>query len=372
MRTVFRIAVLALVVVFLFVSACASPSAPAPTSPPAAAAGCPNPHGENGKCKVVLANSFLGNDYRVFMQQTAVKASQKEPFASEWEELQIINTENTAEAQNAALENVLAQGVDAILLNSVSDNSATDVIKKACDQGVLVVSFDVTNKSDAPCMYRIDFNMKDYTRPEMTWVGKKLGCEGNVILDKGLEGVSIADDLYQGMLEGLNDACGDKIQVVGTYYGQFGPGPTESAIAALLPTNPQIDAVSTDWAASSIWKPFKDAGRELPVVRFSYNNADAVTCVQENLDCVTELTSWASGIGAMDTAYKIWHGQDVPRQQFWPYRLLATDNSIDIGQPYEKLEIGVNAFPDKPANYTPFFNWPGAVVQLTEEEAYGE
>lgn len=332
---------------------------------------CSNPHGANGKCKVVLVNSFLGNDYRVFMQQTAVKASKKEPFASEWEELQVVNTDNTPEAQNAALENILAQGVDAILLNSVSDTSANDVIKRACEQKVLVVSFDVTNKSDAPCMYRIDFAMKDYTTPAGMWVGKKLNCQGNVILDKGLQGVSIADDLYQGMVDGLKAGCGDKINVAGTYYGQFGPGPQEAAIGALLPTIPQIDGVFVDTTGSSAWKVFKDAGRKTPVTFFSYNNADAVQCAKEKIDCFTIVTSWGAGIGAMDTAYRIFHGEDVPKQQKWPSLFIASDPSIDVGVPVEQLELGVNAFEDKPANWIPMFNWPGAKVQLTEAEAFG-
>lgn len=344
----------------------------ATSAPAATGKNCPNPHGANGKCKVVLVNSFLGNDYRVFMQQTAVKASKKEPFASEWEELQVVNTENTPEAQNAALENILAQGVDAILLDSVSDTSANDVVQKACEQGVLVVSFDVTNKSDVPCMYRIDFVMQDYTRPAGMWVGKKLNCQGNVILDKGLQGVSIADDLYEGMVQGLKAACGDKIKIAGEFYGQFGPGPQEAAIAALLPTIPQIDGVFVDTTGSSAWKVFKDAGRKMPVTRFSFNNADAVQCIQEKIDCFMDVTATAAGIGAMDTAYRVFHGQDVPKKQGWPNYFLATDTSIDVGVPYKKLELGVNAFPDKPASWTPHFNWDGAAVQLTEQEAYGK
>ena len=169
---------LALIVMTLIISACATPaaaptsapptaasaatSAPAAATVPAAATGknCPNPHGANGKCKVVLVNSFLGNDYRVFMQQSGVKASKHEPFASEWEELQILNTDNTAEAQNAGIENLLAQGVDAICSIPYPTRPASDVVKKACDQGVIVVTFDVTDKAGAPCEYRIDFDFK--------------------------------------------------------------------------------------------------------------------------------------------------------------------------------------------------------------------
>lgn len=386
----------ALIIMTLIISACAAPavsptsapptaasaatsapaaatSAPAAaTSAPATGKSCPNPHGANGKCKVVLVNSFLGNDYRVFMQQLGVKASKHEPFASEWEELQILNTDNTAEAQNAGIENLLAQGVDAILLDSVSDASASDVVKKACDQGVIVVTFDVTDKAGAPCEYRIDFDFKTYATKQAEWVGKKLNCEGNVILDKGLQGVSVADDMFQGFKAGLQNVCGDKIKIVAEFFGQFGPGPLAQVMPGILASNPDIDAVFVDTTPGVVVKAFRDAGREVPILASGYGNDGAVQCVQENLNCHLTSTSWGPAIAAMETAYKVFHGQPVDKQQYWGITYYATDNTIDVGVPTEKLELGKNAFPDKPASYTPSFNWPGATLQISEAEAYGQ
>jgi ribose transport system substrate-binding protein len=358
----------------------AAPMSAATSAATAAATGaatqnCPNPHGQNGKCRVVLVNSFLGNDYRVFMQQLGVKASHHPPFSDEWQELEILNTENTAEAQNAGMENLLAQGVDAILLDSVSDTSASDVVKKACEQGVTVVTFDVTDKAGAPCEYRIDFDFKGYNTNQGKWVGKKLNCQGNVVLDKGLQGVSIAQDMYDGWLAGLKEVCGDKIKVVQTFYGQFGPGPLAQALPGILASNPQIDAFLAflvDTTPAVVAKAFTDAGRPVPILASGYSNADALACIQEKWVCHFTSTSWGPAVAAMETAYKVFHGQDVPKQQSWGITYYTTDPSIDIGVPQEELKLGKNAFTDKPAGYTPSYNWPGATLQIPEDEAYGK
>ena len=91
-------------------------------------------NGEDGKCRVVLVNSFLGNDYRIQMQRAAEAASKYEPY-TDIIDFEILNTENTPEAQRAGVENLLAEGVDAILLNAVDNTSMNDLVEKACEHG---------------------------------------------------------------------------------------------------------------------------------------------------------------------------------------------------------------------------------------------
>ena len=91
-----------------------------------------------------------------------------------------------------------------------------------------------------------------------------MNCEGNVLLDKGLQGVSIADDMFQGFKAGLQNVCGDKIKVVGEFFGQFGPGPLAQVMPGLLASNPDIDAVFVDTTPGVVVKAFRDAGREVP------------------------------------------------------------------------------------------------------------
>ena len=240
--------------------------------------------GENGKFRVVLVNSFIGNDWRVQMQNSAEIASKKEPYASEWE-FSILNTDNTAEAQNAALENLLAQGVDAILLDSQSDTNAAEIVKRACEQNIMVVSFDVPQQVSASCHVRIEPDFFEASKVTGRWVGNALGCQGNVIMDRGLQGVSIADDIYNGNLEGMKEVCGDSIKIVGDYYGEFSATKQEGLISALLASNRDVQGVLGQADCVTIASAFADAELPMPVLRCAGSNANLVLCVRR-MNCI--------------------------------------------------------------------------------------
>jgi ribose transport system substrate-binding protein len=358
--------------VVLIASACASPATPEPAKEeqPEVESGTSCKYGENGKCKVVLVNSFVGNDWRVQMQNSATAAGKKEPFLSEWD-FSILNTENTAEAQNAAVENLIAQGVDALLYDAVSDTSADDVIKRACDAGIKVVSFDVTSKVDA-CQVRIELDFYTAALASGRWFGHKLDCQGNVIMDKGMQGVSLAEDIYRGNIDGMKEICDDKINIVGEYYGNFAATEQEPQISALLSTNPDVQAVLGEADVVTIASAFKAAGLNPPAMRGAGSNANMVACLEPGVECFLSSNTPSVSIGAMDVAYKLLHGEDVPKIVPYPIQHFATDTSFEVGEPYEKIEEGVNAFPDLPPGFQPAYNWPGAMVTITLDEAMGK
>jgi ribose transport system substrate-binding protein len=305
------------------------------------------------------------------MMKTAELAASHEPYKSLWD-FSTVTSDNTAEAQNAAIENLLSKGVDAILIDSVSDTSASDVIAKACDAGVLVVAFDSADQSKAPCEYTLEFANHFYTDTAGQWLGKAVGCQGNALLDKGLQGVGIAEAQHQGSVDGLKTACGDKIKVAGEFFGEFGPGPATTALTALAASTPDVTVVSVLTNGDVAFGVFDAAGKPAPALYTYYSNQAGQECLKAGRKCVFINVSMGYGQGAMDVAYRVMGGQDVPRKSDFAYEFLATDTSIDVGVPMTKLEEGKNTWADKPATYNYFFNWPGAVVQLTESEAFGQ
>ncbi len=67
-------------------------------------------------------------------------------------------------------------------------------------------------------------------------------------------------------------------------------------------------------------------------------------------------------------------GEEVPAQIPWPTDFGVTIPGYDItlrtpNANIEMIEEGVNAFPDLPPGFGPLYNWPGAYVQITVEEA---
>ena len=102
----------------------ASSSAAAGSGSAASAAG--------GKYKIALSNAFMGNDWRQIMIKCAEVAATKEPYASKLD-LTIINSENSAEAQSAAIDAMVEQGYNAILVDASSSSALLPSVKRAQD-----------------------------------------------------------------------------------------------------------------------------------------------------------------------------------------------------------------------------------------------
>ena len=68
-------------------------------------------------------------------------------------DLQIENVENTVQAQINSLNNIIRQKPDAILVDAGSAAALNPTIKKACDAGIVVISFDQVVTE--PCAYAL-------------------------------------------------------------------------------------------------------------------------------------------------------------------------------------------------------------------------
>jgi ribose transport system substrate-binding protein len=315
-------------------------------------------YGANGKCKVVLSNSFIGNDWRIQMQNTAKAAAQYEPFKSTFD-FSILNTEYSAEAQNAALDNLLVQGVDIVLLDAYSPSAHNDWIKRATDKGVTVVSFDIV--TDSPLDYKVESDFPQAARVAGRWFAKALNCKGKIAMDLGLQATQIAEQIANGGRQGFKDACGDNNQIeeVATFYGQFAEGPMEPAISSILATQPKLDGVFTQGYCTTVISAYESAGRldtDKPVLYCQGYNSNFVLLAQGKAKGVISANSPATSIHAMQLAYELRSGEKV--QKYNPYELgtYATDTSIDVGVPYEKIELGKNAFTDMPGGFSPAYN----------------
>jgi ribose transport system substrate-binding protein len=340
-------------------------------------------YGKDGKCKVVLVNSYLGNDYRIQMQKAATAASLKEPYASVID-FSILNTDNTPEAQRAGIENLLAEGVDGIILNAVDSKSMNDTVVKACDKGVKVVTFDITAKPGA-CEKAVEFRFDAYNYDAGNYLGTLAGIKDhpiNVILDKGLSGAQIADDAYQNWIKGMTDAAGGKkenINIIGEYYSQFAEGPQEPAISAILAANPdkKIDAVFSQGYCTTVASAFENAGlKYYPLIKCEGYNGSTLLLLDKKIDGFVSMPTWGGSVGSLDAAYRWIMGEDVPKTIAWPAKYVITK---DIGWKaaypaaiVEMAKVGLNAFPDLPAGFGPFLGWKGSCADVTVQDVLGK
>lgn len=103
-------------------------------------AGCNGAAGSrvNHKLKIPLANSFIGNTWRLEMENTYRAALAMEPYRSQVVG-QVFNSENDMSEQANQLSNLISARVDAILIDSASPTGLNGVVNQAIEQGILVV-----------------------------------------------------------------------------------------------------------------------------------------------------------------------------------------------------------------------------------------
>ena len=137
------------------------------------------------KLKIALSNSFIGNKWRLTMENLFKAALLMEPYKSEVEGTWF-NSGNDVSKQSQQLSNLISQGVDAILIDAASPTGLNGILKQASDRGILVVSFD--NTVTEPSGLTISMDEFGFGVQWAEWLVKKLNGQGNVIMITGVAG----------------------------------------------------------------------------------------------------------------------------------------------------------------------------------------
>jgi ribose transport system substrate-binding protein len=309
---------------------------------------CVSPRTEPGSKKytVYLSNNFVGNDWRQQMLRSAEIAVEKPPLGGRIN-LKIENVETTAQAQINSLNNIIRTKPDAILIDAASATALNPTIEKACQAGIVVITFDQT--TTAECAYGIDTNWPRAAAVEAEWIARKIGGKGKVLVDRGLAGAPVSDILVNGFQNSLQKYPG--IEIVGYFNGDYSLGPEQAAVANLLAAHSEVDAILVQGYGAGAMKALQDAGRKIVPVTGSAFNLSTVTCAQTpGAACILSSNPPYLSAEALKLAVLILDGNIPPaKHTFVPAPFLATDpvpSKLFPEAVIEKIEIGNNAFPD--------------------------
>src|ERR1700746_2609709 len=93
-----------------------------------------------GQLKIALSTSFIGNTWRLEMENTFKAACNMEPFKSDVS-CSVYNSGNDVGKQTQQISNLISQHVDAIVIDAASPTGLNGIVKQACARGILVFSF---------------------------------------------------------------------------------------------------------------------------------------------------------------------------------------------------------------------------------------
>lgn len=279
--------------------------------------------------KIALSNNFAGNSWRQAMLKSWDKITKDAVGKKVVAQAHSFTTaENQATEQAAQIQNMILQGYDAIVINSASPTALNGAVKKACDAGIVVVSFDgiVTE----PCAYRIAVDFKQLGSMQIDYFQKR-GLKGNLLEVRGLAGVFVDDEIHKGIAEGVKKH--PEYKIVGSVHGNWTQTVAQKEVSAILSTLPAVTAVATQGGDGyGVAQAFKAAGRPTPVI-FLGNRHDELIWWKEQRDANKYETMSASIAPGASTfafwvAQQILSGAKVPKDMKLPLSVV-TQQTLD-------------------------------------------
>lgn len=150
-------------------------------------------------------------DKKVF-EETVSKLGGKVVFAS---------CNNSEQSQAAEVDNLLAQGVDALVIQPVNGDTASAFVKQAKADGVAIVDYDRLIRNAPIDAYITEDSIKVGELQAQAAV-KATGGKGNYVILMGQAGHSVAEARTAGIMNVLGKTPGVKI-VVKQYHAGWSP-----------------------------------------------------------------------------------------------------------------------------------------------------
>ena len=251
----------------------AAPSTPAESTAPSTA---PSADGSAaaGSYTIGFSNpGGVGNGWREAMICSAKAEAAK---SGQVTEVSVTHRDTDAAGQLSDIRDLIAKGVDALVINPASPDALNPALEEAEAAGIVVVSVDAP--VTAPNAYNLSNNQEEYAYLGAKWLFEQLGGNGNVVYMRGIAGHPADTDRDTGFKRALAENPG--ITVVSEVQTDWSPDTAVGQINDILAAGTEFDGIWTSGIDSGIVDALKTAGHDfVPIV-----GADNAGFVQQLLN----------------------------------------------------------------------------------------
>ena len=212
--------------------------------------------------KVVLSNGYIGNQWRIEMENEFKAACQMAPFKTV-AQCSIYNAGLSVATQIQQMNNIISSRPDAIVINADSVTALNGVIAQACSAGIVVVSYD--NVVTAPCALKVNTDQVVFGHQLAQFIADNLpNHSGNVIEVTGPPGQPVDISRLGGAAQVFSKYPG--IKIIAKYTGMWASNVAQTNTATQLTSLGKVDAVWCEGGTDGVIKSFLAAKRPLPAV----------------------------------------------------------------------------------------------------------
>lgn len=270
----------------------------------------------NEDVRIGLVVSTLLNPFFVELKDGAVDQADKAML-----KLTVLDSRDDAEVERQHLSTLIESDVDAILLNTTDPNASKDIVERAVEKGIKVITIDRAVNSNRVSVHVASDN---YTGGKLAghFILEQLEGTGKVVHLLGLKGASVDAERGAGF-EAVLD--GSDVEVVAKERADFDRGKGEKIIEALLDEYEDLDAIfaHNDEMALGALKAVTRSNSSVVVVGFDGID-DAIIAVQDgSLGATIAQQPREIGVEGIRTALKLIDGQEVEETVLVPLKLIT-------------------------------------------------
>ncbi len=272
---------------------------------------------------VGFANVFVGNTWRAQYVADAQAMADQLKEEGRLKDFIVTDADNDVSKQITQINNMIDEGVDAIMITPVSATSLGTVIERAQSEGILVVI--AGDPAAYEGTYFVGGDNESFARLNIDWLIDKLGGKGNIVELTGVEGNSadkIRQDIYHDALSEYPD-----INILATAPANWNATEGQSVMSTFLSTFDNIDAVlQQDVTAPGVLMAYLNAGIDPGIMigdaTYGFLRSWAES---DTLDCVAYATHPGQICDAFNVTLRLLEGYELD-----PASLVANPLDSDL------------------------------------------
>jgi ribose transport system substrate-binding protein len=280
---------------------------------------------DGGKPVVGLVMKSLGNPYFQDMEEGAVAHANELGNI----DLKTVGTQSETDVagQVDAVNNLVAQGVDAIVIAPADSQALVAPLAQADAAGVKIVNIDVKLDDDALADAGLDIpfvgpDNVDGARQVGDVLAQDLGTGGKVIVLEGVPSAANAQQRKDGFLEAIKDGG---LNLVASRTANWETDEANTVTTNLLAANQDVAGImaSNDSMALGALSALESAGRD-DVAVVGFDNIPEVKPYLDDGRLLATLDQYGSQQAAfgIDAALKLLDGDRVPAWEKTPIKLI--------------------------------------------------
>ena len=291
------------------------------------------------------SNAGMGDSWRQFLNSNFLAEVDAH---SEIAKFYVTNADEKPEKQIADINDLIAKGIDGLIVYPTMGEVLGPVIESAYNEGIPVVVFGGSLETDAYTSL-VTQDLTEFGRAQAEWLAGELNGKGNIIMLSGISGNTTAEQRLAGARDEFAKYSG--INILDHHYCDWSAAKTKNIMEAMIAAFPEIDGIWADSGLMSLpaLEALQEAGRPLVPTTGDQLNGYAKFLVENDIPGFVYPMTTKLSAESVKVLLKAIKGEDVDKMHFIDVEGMGPDQIKEFVRPElsDWWWIGDDQIPEK-------------------------